>query len=219
VIFVDLFSKIFGNPEKRRAEEILRDVERKHRPINNLAMAIISGAFSCGEALKPYLSAPTKKEKDAIYQVVCYEFIYFFCHLMNRYALSILGKDDRIKLQNKIAPLIVVPAISGFFDHWPEDVKKKMMNDFYGDLNDVELDYSSCRELLPPSVEVMFKEVLEDLEYSSANYLFSKLISRIFSISGKSLSPEAIMLLFDVSSKTFVDMKMEQHMKEIKKIL
>lgn len=214
-----IFSKMFENPEKRKAEEILRDVERKHRPISNLVQAILLGSFSCGETLKPFLSASTQAEKDALYTAVCYEFIYFFAHLVNRYALSILGNADRIKLQNEIAPLVAVPAISGFFDHWPENKKEKMINDFYDNLNAAELDYSSCRDLLPSSVEVLFKEVLEDLESSSANSLFSKLISRIFSLSAKSLSPEAITLLFDVSTKSFIDMKLEQHLEEIKKIL
>jgi len=214
-----ILSKLFGNSGRRKAEEILKDVESKHRPISNLAQAILVGSFSCGKTLKPYLNAPAEKENAALYPAVCYEFIFFFTHLMNRYALTILGNDGRIKLQNEIAPLIVVPAISGFFDHWPEDKKEKMIINFYDDLNSAELDYSPCREILPLSVEVLVKEVLEDLNSSSANCLFAKLISRIFSLSGKSLSPEAITLLFDVSTKTFVEMKLEQQVEGIKKIL
>ena len=100
-----------------------------------------------------------------------------------------------------------------------EDRKEKMINDFYDDLNDAELDYSSCRELLPPSVEVLFKEVLEDLNSFSENSLFAKLISRICSLSGKSLSPEAIMLLLEISTKTLVDMNLKQQVEGIKKVL
>lgn len=214
-----IFSKIFGNPERRKAEEILRDVERKYQPISDLAQAILVGSFSCGEALKPHISAQIQEENAALYPAVCYEFIFFFAHLMNRNALSILGNDGRIKLQNEIAPLIVVPAISGFFDHWPKARKEKMINDFYDDLNDAELDYSSCRGLLPQSVEVLFKEVLEDLNSFSENCLFAKLISRIVSLSGKSLSPEAIMLLLEISTKTLIDMNLKQQVEGIKKVL
>lgn len=172
------FSKIFSNPEKRKLEKILRDVERKHRPISNLALSILQGSFSCGEALKPYLSTPTQAENDALYVMVCYEFIYFFLHLMNRFALSILGNDGRIKLQNEIAPLIVMPAISGFFEHWPEDKKEEMIDNFYDELNDAELDYSLCREIMPSFIKDLFNEVLlGDLESSFTNCL-SKLISR-----------------------------------------
>ena len=135
---------MFDNAEKRKAEEILREGERKHRPISYLARTILLGSLSCGEALKPYLGDPTQADKHSLFPAVCYEFIFFFAHLMNRNALSILGNDGRIRLQNEIAPLIVVPAISGFFDHWPEDRKEKMINDFYDDLNDAEVDYSSC---------------------------------------------------------------------------
>jgi hypothetical protein len=214
-----IFSKIFGNAERMKAEEILRDGDSQHRPIRNLAQSILVGSFSCAKTLKPYLNAPTEKEKAGLYPAVCYEFIFFFTHLMNRYALTILGNDGRMKLQNKIAPLIVVPAISGFFDHWPEDKKEKMIINFYDDLNSAELDYSPCREILPPSVKILFKEVLGDLNSSPANCLFAKLISRIFGLSGNSLSPEAITLLFDVSTKTFIEMKIEQQVEGIKKIL
>ncbi|HVO65184.1 MAG TPA: hypothetical protein VMT12_01785 [Syntrophales bacterium] len=210
---------MFDNAEKRKAEEILSEVERKHRPISDLAGAILLGSLSCGEALKPYLGDTTQADKHTLFPAVCYEFIFFFAHLMNRNALSILGNDGRIKLQNEIAPLIVVPAISGFFDHWPEDRKEKMINDFYDDLNDAEVDYSSCRELLPPSVEVLFKEVLEDLNSFSENCLFSKLINRIISLSEKSLSPEAIMLLLEISTKTLIDMNLKQQVEGIKKVL
>ena len=130
-------SKFFGNPEKRKLEQIIRDVERKHRPISNLAKAILLGSLSCGETLKPYLRVPIKAEEDALHVIIYYEFIYFFLHLMNRFAFSILGNEGRIKLQNEIAPLIVIPAISSFFDHWPEDRKEKMINNFYEELNDL----------------------------------------------------------------------------------
>ena len=75
------------------------------------------------------------------------------------------------------------------------------------------------RKLLPPSVEVLFKEVLEDLNSFSENCLFAKLISRICSLSGKSLSPEAIMLLLEISTKTLIDMNLKQQVEGIKKVL
>lgn len=213
---------MFDNVDKRKAEEILSEIEQKHRPISNLAQAILLGSLSCGEALKPYLADPTQKVKPSLFPAVCYEFIFFFAHLMNRNALSILGNDGRIKLQNEIAPLIVIPAISGFFDHWPEDIKEKMINDFYEDLNDAELDYSACLGLLPRSATVLFKESLEDLNSSQEKEnccLISKLISRIFSLSEKSLSPEAIILLSEISTKTLIDMNLKQQVEGIKKVL
>jgi hypothetical protein len=88
---MSIFSKIFGNPERRKVEKIFKDVEQRQRPISNLAQAIGVGSISCGEALKPYLSAPTHAEKNALFAAVCYEFIYFFAHFMNRYAFEILA--------------------------------------------------------------------------------------------------------------------------------
>lgn len=211
-----IFSKLFGNPEEEKLEKIVRDVERRHRPISNLSLAILEGSFSCGETLKPYLNAPEKK--DALYVMICYEFIYFFSHLMNRFALAMLGNDGRIKLQNEVAPLIVIPAISGFFDHWPEDEKEKISNKFFDELNEAELDYSSCRDIMPSSTKDLFNEVFGDFESPSTTCL-SKFISRIYTFSNKSLSNEALLVLFDVTTKTYIDMKLKQHMEEIKKVL
>jgi hypothetical protein len=185
--------------------------------VANLARAILLASFSSGDALKPYLDAPTQQDKHALYPAVCYEFVYFFAHLMNRFALSILGNDGRATLQNKIGPLIVVPAIAGFFDHWPQDKKEQLTNDFYHELDRAELDYSMCRDLWPASVQVLFKEVLADLDSSRANNVVSKLISRIFTLSRKSLSPEAITLVFDVSTKAFAEMDLQQQIESLKK--
>ncbi len=215
--------------ETRDVSEILRDwfrftseilVDAEHQPISNLAWAILSGSFECGEALKPHLNTTTQEKKSGLYQKVCYEFIYFYAHLMNRYALSILGEDGRTKLLDKIAPLIVVPAVSAFYNHWPNEMKQKMEDSFQDDLNIAELAYSFCRELYPTSIQVLFKESLDDLENSSAKSCFSKLISRIFTLLEKSPSPEALALLvWDISTKTFIDMKLKQQIEEIKKIL
>lgn len=213
-----VLSRLFGDPQKAKAEEIIRNVERRHRPVSHLAQSILVGSFSCGEKMQPHLIAPTRAATDALYPAVCYEFIFFFAHMLNRYALSILGADGRMKLQDEIGPLIVVPAISGFFDHWPEDRKAKLVDDFYGDMSAAELDYSSCRELVPSSVQVLFREILDDSD-SPAKCLVSKLISRIFNLSGKSLSPEAVTFLFDVSTKALLEMKLEQHVREIKEVL
>jgi hypothetical protein len=190
-----------------------------HQPFSNLAQSILVGSFSCGEALKPYLNTSSHEEHMALYPMCCYEFVYFFTHLMNRFALSILGNESRIKLQDKIGPLIVIPAISGFFDHWPEDRKEQLINHFYEDLNDAELDYSLCKDLLPPSVDVLFKEVLADINSSTTTYLFAKLISRIFELSDKSLPPEGIAKLFEISTQTFIDMNLEQQIRELNNIL
>jgi len=210
------------NNDKRKAEEIeeiFREVKRKQRPISDLASSILLASFSCGEALKPHIHAQTQKENTALYPALCYEFIFFFSHLMNRDALSILGSDGRIKLQSEISPLIVIPAISGFFEHWPEDIKEKMGNHFYDDLNDAELDYSSCRGLLLPSPEVLIKELFEHPTSFSDNTLFTKLISRLINLSGNTLSHEAILLLLEISVKTLTNLNLKKQIEEIKKIL
>jgi len=212
---------MFNNDKRKEEEieEIFREVKRKQRRISDLAHSILLAAFSCGEALKPHINAQTEKETAALYPALCYEFIFFFAHLMNRNPLSILGNDDRIKLQSEIAPLIVVPAISGFFDHWPNDRKEKMINDFYDDLNDAELDYSSCHGLLPASVEALLKEMFEDSPSFSDNSLLTKLISRLVNLSGTTLSPETILLLLEISVKTLTDLNLKKQIEEIKTIL
>ena len=40
--------------------------------------------------------------------------------------------------------------MDSFFRHWPENLKTKTRNEFYGKLNDAEVEYSECRGVLSP---------------------------------------------------------------------
>jgi hypothetical protein len=72
----------------------------------------------------------------------------FFLHLTNRSAFAQLGHEKRNKLQEELAPLVIDATIRTFFGHWPQNSKDGIKRDFYNRMNNTEMEYGSCKELL-----------------------------------------------------------------------
>jgi hypothetical protein len=75
-----------------QAQSIARSVETRTRPLFELAAAVSRAAFGCAESLKAEIK-PEQHPEAWIY--VCFEFVYFFMHLVNRSAFSILGGAEK----------------------------------------------------------------------------------------------------------------------------
>jgi hypothetical protein len=148
-------SWLFPNSPGARAEKLLHEtagaVEKLHRPIGDLALAIVSAGWKCSQSVKPHLRPVNEfAEHPEVQEVyVFYEFLYFFLHLMNRQAHSRLGPDRVAKLQGAVEPLIVPAAVDTFFAHWPEKFKSGIERNFFEKLNDAEMEYASCKLLFP----------------------------------------------------------------------
>ena len=143
-----IFSKLFGSSEARKVRKLFEDVHQKQLPISNLARVIGSGSIACGEAMKPHLNFKTEDEASKQLVHVCFEFMYFFLHMTNRQAHTQLQPEQMRKLQSELVPLVALPSIEAFFNHWPEDLKEKITVEFYQKFNQAELDYSTSKELL-----------------------------------------------------------------------
>jgi len=146
-------SWLFPNSPGAQAEKLLhetaRAVEKLHRPIGDLTLAIVSAGWKCSQSVKPHLRPVNEfAEHPEVQEVyVFYEFLYFFLHLMNRQAQSRLGPDRVAKLQGAVGPLIVPAAVDTFFAHWPEKFKSGIERNFFEKLNDAEAEYASCKLL------------------------------------------------------------------------
>lgn len=117
----------------------------------NLSSKIFENSLVCAESLKPDLEekfGKDSKEFHSKYIPVLFEFMYFFLHLTNRSAFGQLGQEKRSKLQDKLAPLAVDATIQTLFGHWPTNLKDGIKKDFYQNLNNSEMEYGNCKELL-----------------------------------------------------------------------
>lgn len=125
-----------------------------------------------------------------------------------RYAHSQLQPEQIKKLQSELGPLVALPTIEAFFGHWPEDLKAKIFADFYQKLNQAELDYSTCKELISKDNPI------------TGDALFSKLARNVLELSGH--SPTDIvefMLPYSLAIEAWKNMKLDKHIEAIAKIL
>ena len=86
--------------------------------------------------------------------VVRMEMLWFFLHLVNRYAFEAGGADARAAIQDAIATNVVTNAVTSSFDisqpkegFDAEQWQRNMISDGIEGLNDAEADYGSCKEV------------------------------------------------------------------------
>lgn len=130
--------------------------------IGRLAHSIVEVSLRNAEALKPSIHAKDDKDHTQRWFTVICEFLYFFMHLTNRFAYGELGHEQRRKVQDQLCPFIVRPTIESIFGHWPPNLKDGMENEFIEKLNDAEIEYGECKQLLdrdnPLSRDALFSK-------------------------------------------------------------
>jgi len=115
--------------------------------IDELAEAVTRAWSECGVALKPQMAGDNDGEKEGHYILVLLEFLYFFVHMVRRYAIPILGQEGEEKLLNELQPLLIDYAVKICFARFDEDYRRHVSgrlpvglserDDYYadGDLN------------------------------------------------------------------------------------
>ena len=114
-------------------------------PLGEITFAIGRASLSCLESLDPHLESLTDKKKVEARFLITFEFMYFFAHMVNRTAFSILGPERRDKLLNQMGPLVAPPIIDAFSHHWPSELKARMVEEFCEKMDIAEIEYSSCK--------------------------------------------------------------------------
>ena len=116
--------------------------------VGDLASRIVQASLSDAEAVKSSIQGTDEKDKTKRWFAVVCEFLYFYMHLTNRFAYRELGHEQRCKLQNELYPLIVRPTIETIVGHWPQNLKDGIERDFMANLNNSEMEYGECKQLL-----------------------------------------------------------------------
>ncbi len=119
--------------------------------LSRLSNIVFEKSLLCAEVLKPDLEkkfGKDSKEFHSKYVPVLFEFMYFFLHLTDRYAFAQLGNERRNKLIDELVPPTIDATIETYFGHWPKNLKDGIEKDFYSNLNNAQIEYGSCKELL-----------------------------------------------------------------------
>jgi hypothetical protein len=145
---MSIFSKFFRRPNERQFEEIVDQARKKTTrqlaPLTDLGLVVVKAATNCRDGVGGFVESKAEKERQELQMFAFFEFVYFFLHLTMRTATTVMT-DEKIKvLQRHLGPFMASVAVRSYFDHWPDDTKTKMTEDFYGDLNQAEIDYAQC---------------------------------------------------------------------------
>lgn len=102
----------------------------------------------------------SEKENQSQWVLVVFEFLYFSLHLSNRFAFGNLTEPQIDILHEKLGERIVPAVIESLFGHWPENLKEGIRSEFYEKLNDSELEYGSCKKIIPEPGKPMDPETV-----------------------------------------------------------
>lgn len=197
--------------DMRRANRIIREAEaevaRTTKPLGAVGLAIVRASQTCSEAIRPLINGPEGKEKQEAEMYVFYEFIYFFMHLAMRSAFSQLTEQQIEGLQGYLGPLISSTAVDSFFGHWPEDLKEKIRSGFFAKLNDAEVEYSTCKELLCEESPL------------TGNSLLSRLARNIGELSGNSSDPGTFVIVISSAVDAIKATNLDSLVREAGKVL
>ena len=208
---MSMLSRLFGSSDDERARRIINRAEREAaetlQPLGNLAIAIAKASQDCAGQMKPMLDVPDGKEKKEAEVLVFYEFVYFFMHMTMRSASVQMTEQQIQKLQGYLGPLISSTAVDSFFAHWPEDMKKKIRDEFFDKLNDAEMEYSACKELLSEKNPL------------TGDSLFSKLARNVVELCGNSMNPAVLTLVISAGADAYKGLQLDTLVKNASKAL
>jgi hypothetical protein len=176
----------------------LNSFKKQSSRISDLACAIVDVSYKCGQEFKESIDekfGKDSKEAMSSWAQVQYEFLFFYTHLAMRSALSKLGNDKRIKLQDLLGPILVNSTTEAWFGHWPEKLKSGIRNDFFTNLNRAEFEYAQYKGLSPAPGQ------------SPKGTLLWELGKNIARLSGYENNPEVVMSCVETVAEHFKDLK------------
>jgi hypothetical protein len=146
---------MFRTPAERQFQRILakaqKKTEREMRPLRNLSLAIVNASMNCLSEIKILIEAPAEKERQHAEIFAFYELLYFFLHLTMREAFNLMSEAEIKHLQEHLGHVVASAAVNSYFDHWPDDLKRGMTDDFYKNLNRAEIEYAECSRFDSPA--------------------------------------------------------------------
>lgn len=149
--------------ENCQPEEVLKEKDapmNKTEGIKKLEITIGTWALLSTKPINDAWTSLTGENPMSMQSnfVVRSEMLWFFLHMMDRYAFAIGGPEVRAALQDAIVESAIRELVATSFDSSHvkkgfdvEGWKSRMVSDALEDFNDAGLDYSSCTALVTES--------------------------------------------------------------------
>jgi hypothetical protein len=79
---------------------------------------------------------------------ILFEFIYFYLHLIDRFAFGLMNEEQRGSLMTDFEEVCITAAVDAVCLRWPEDIKEKIKEECMGNFYISMAEYSKCKKWL-----------------------------------------------------------------------
>lgn len=149
---------------------MLNSMDKTEINTKQIYLAIVDSSISSAEKIRSHINYENEKEKADLYVYIIFEFIYLLIHLTSREFFKKYG-DERRKVEiNKIGGIIINTMVKTMFKNLSENFQDKMYKNILNKLNDFEIQYSKCTQIINTDVPLSDNAVVS---------LFGKHISNL----------------------------------------
>jgi|GEM_PF-6313988 len=190
---------------KKITRKILADSKKNLKPLEDIALAIVTFSVECLEKAKPHIIADNEQSRIVNEMHVYYEFVYFFMALMLKGAFIYLSAEQFKKLNNYLIETVAKSSVDSYVGHLPEEMKIKIRSEFNENLENRIQEYLKCsirrgKENIPPEQD-LFARVALNVSKSSNNYLNIELMKDVGVIAMIQMNNMNLPGLFEKASK------------------
>lgn len=128
---------------------IFRSKSKSDNRIETLIGVLENASHESSMGFLDYLKKKNGDNEKTVYlyNMIFFEFLFFYIHQVNRTAFEILGPEARSKLLDFILPRLIDKSLKDLFNGVNDENKKL----FYKEYNNAELEYSRSNVLILPS--------------------------------------------------------------------
>lgn len=210
--------------EKWQPEEVLKENPRvapkkeettdKTEDIKKLESAIVSWALVSTKPINEAWASVTGEDPMSAKSnfIVRSEMLWFFLHMMDRYAFAIGGPEVRATLQDAIVESAIRGMLASSFDTTPAekgfDSKEwlnRMASGGIEEFNEAQLDYSSCTTL----------GVEGTGDFAREETILGKLAARIDQLIGQELNIELRLVIWATAAEFLAKSGLEKQVEEL----
>ena len=186
----------------------------KTESIKTLESTIVTWAFLSSKSISDAWASVTDENPMSWKSnfIVRSEMLWFFLHMMDRYAFEIGGPEIRAAFQDAIAENAIQGLLAASFDSSQVkkgfDVKEwqtRMASDALGEFNEAGLDYSSCKTL---GVEGKGDFAREDTS-------LGKLAARINGLVGQGYNIELRLLIWATAAESLAKSGIREQVRKL----
>lgn len=159
---------------KLKIMNVSSQTQRHASPLMLLGTNLFTAALKCGEGTQSFIKeryGEDSSESKFMFVRVCYEYLFFFLHMVDRIVLSELGPEVRANLQELLYPLVQKGSTEAFCRHWPNEIKEKVNADFVVNLNSANYDYAQCKSIYDQEAPLAKSSVVGNLGHRISGVL------------------------------------------------